>query len=325
MIRFFGDNRPFALFFLPLVVLAFHITYRLKFASYGPLDIDFGWWGSATIQQGSAFNFAELLAATFVMFNAVILNYFFNSSEFNEKNTYLPALNYVVFSALFISFYEFSGFHLASSMLIFSISQFLKLNQNQSGTLRIFNAAFFISTAATLYYPFLLLIPFGILYYLVFRPFQLSEFYFYFLGSIIPFIYLVSCCYLLNMNYPSIHFEWNPFNTKLSITHIINYAILLFLFMGSVIGVREKQSNAGNRMKKELQLVNLFVVGIFLALLFCAFLLERSLKIEFFIIPLSILYCFPLLSKRFSLGSSLLFYIFMIYGLLKFNFLDSLY
>jgi hypothetical protein len=65
-------------------------------------------------------------------------------------------------------------------------------------------------------------------------------------------------------------------------------------------------------------------VGIFFSLLFCAFLGEPSLKIEYFTIPLSILFSFPLLSKRFSFPSSLLFYLFLIYGLLKFTFLNSL-
>ena len=324
MIRFFGDNRPFALFFLPLVLLGFHLTYRLTFSAIGPLDIEFGWWGNATLEQGRSSIYTEILAATWVLMNAIALNYTFNSAELNEKNTYLPALNFVVFSALFMNFYEFSGFHLASSMIILSLSQFLKLNQNQTGTLRIFNAAFFIAIAATVYPPFVLLLPIGMLCYLIFRPFQMREFYFYILGSSIPFIYLISFYYLYDLQFTPFIYAWNPFLLNFSLTHAINTAVLFCIFVVSIIGVRHKLSNAGNRMKKEIQLINLFGVGIFFSLLFCAFLGEPSLKIEYFTIPLSILFSFPLLSKRFSLPSSLLFYLFLIYGLLKFTFLDSL-
>lgn len=324
MIRFFGDNRPFALFFLPLILLGFHLTYRLTFSAIGPLDIEFGWWGNARLEQGSSNIYAEICAATWVLMNAIALNYTFNSAEFNEKNTYLPALNFVVISALFMNFYELNGFHLASSMIILSINQFLKLNQNQAGTLRIFNAALFIAIATTVYPPFVLLIPLGILCYLIFRPFQMREFYFYLLGSAIPFIYLISFSYLYDTQSPSFAYAWNPFIVNFSLSNSINAAIVFCLFVVSLIGVRHKLSNAGNRMKKEIQLVNLFGVGIFFSLLFCAFLGEPSLKIEYFIIPLSILFSFPLLSKRFSFPSSLLFYLFLIYGLLKFTFLNSL-
>lgn len=324
MIRFFGDNRPFALFFLPLILLGFHLTYRLTFFTIGPLDIEFGWWGNARLEQGSSNIYAEICAATWVLMNAIALNYTFNSAEFNEKNTYLPALNFVVFSALFMNFYELNGFHLASSMIILSINQFLKLNQNQTGTLRIFNAALFIAIAATVYPPFVLLIPLGILCYLIFRPFQMREFYFYLLGSAIPFSYLISFSYLYNTQSPSFAYTWNPFIVNFSLSHSINSAIVFCLFVVSLIGVRHKLSNAGNRMKKEIQLVNLIGLGIFFSLLFCAFLGEPSMKIEYFIVPLSILFSFPLLSKRFSFPSSLLFYLFLIYGLLKFTFLNSL-
>jgi len=59
-------------------------------------------------------------------------------------------------------------------------------------------------------------------------------------------------------------------------------------------------------------------------LAFCDFLAEPAIKIEYFIIPLSILFTYPLLSKRLMFASSILFYIFLLFGLLKFTFLNQL-
>lgn len=324
MIRFFGDNRPLVLFFLPFVVLGFHVAYHLSVSPSGPLDIDFGWWGNLTIKQGNTNLGYEILSGCWVLLNAILLNFTFNSSELNEKNTYLPALNFVVLSAISMNFYQFNGLHLASTAIILGLYQVLQLNQNKDGAARIFNAGFFIGIAATVYPPLITLIPFGVLLYLIFRPFLLREFYFYILGCLVPFLYLISRSYLFGFSYPTYVFDWNDFIRNFTLNHAINTAILISVFVISLFGVVRKLSTAGNRVKKEIQLINTLGIGIFSALFFCIFLAEPSIKIEYFIIPLSVLFTFPLLSKRLTFASSLLFYIFLLFGLLKFTFLNQL-
>lgn len=324
MIRFFGDNRPLVLFFLPLVLLGFHIAFHLSAMPTGPLHIDFGWWGNVTIKNGNGMLSYEILAGSWVLLNAILSSYTFNSSELNEKNTYLPALNFVVLSAISMNFYQFNGLHLASTALLLGIYQCLQLNQNQDGASRIFNTGFFIGIAATVYPPFVVLIPFGILLYLIFRPFLVREFYLYALGCAIPFLYLISRSYLFDLSYPNYSFDWNDFIRDFNLNHAINLAIILCVFIVSLLGVMRKLATAGNRVKKELQLINTMGVGILTALLFCVFLAKPALKIEFFIVPLSFLFTFPLLSKRLSFASSFLFYLFLLFGLLKFTFLNQL-
>lgn len=324
MIRFFGDNRPLVLFFLPFVVLGFHVAYHLSVPISGPLDIDFGWWGNLTIKQGNTNLGYEFLSGAWVLLNAILLNFTFNSSELNEKNTYLPALNFVVLSAISMNFYLFNGLHMATTMIILGLYQFLQLNQNKDGAARVFNAGFFIGIAATVYPPMITLIPFGIFLYLIFRPFLFREFYFYVLGCLVPFLYLISRSYLFGLSYPTYVFDLNDYIRNFTLNHAINTAIIISVFVISIFGVLRKLSTAGNRVKKELQLINTLGIGIFSALFFCIFLAEPLIKIEYFIIPLSVLFTFPLLSKRLTFASSLLFYIFLLFGLLKFTFLNQL-
>jgi hypothetical protein len=144
------------------------------------------------------------------------------------------------------------------------------------------------------------------------------------LGCLVPFLYLISRSYLFGFSYPYYSFDWNDFIRNFTLNHAINTAILISVFVISLFGIVPKLSTAGNRVKKELQLINTLGIGIFSALAFCVFLAEPAIKIEYFIIPLSILFTYPLLSKRLMFASSLLFYIFLLFGLLKFTFLNQL-
>jgi hypothetical protein len=324
MIRFFGDNRPLVLLFLPLILLAFHVSYHLSNAAHGPLDIDFGFWGNLTVKQGNSIVFYEIIAASWVLFNAILLNYTYNSGEFNDKNTYLPSLIYIVLCATSMNFYAFNGLHLTNTALIITIYQIISLTQNQDGSKHIFNGGLFLGIAGTIYPPLLLLFPFGIIMYLGFRPFLLREFWFYLLGYALPFIYLISQVYIFDKEMPKLSFGWNEFMLNFHLKHAINTAIFMVVFFVGIMGAWQKFSMGGNRLKKELQLVNTFSLGLLLSLVFCIFLLTPPINLELFAIPFSLLFTYPFLSKRFTFASSLLFYLFLLFGLLKFVLLNQL-
>ena len=324
MIRFFGDNRPLVLLFLPLIILAFHFSYHLSNAAYGPLDIDFGFWGNVTIKQGNSIVLYEIIAASWVLFNAILLNYTFNSGEFNDKNTYLPSLIYIVLCATCMNFYAFNGLHLTNTALILTIYQFIGLTQHQDGSKQIFNGGIFLGLAATVYPPLIILFPFGIIMYLGFRPFLIREFWFYLLGYALPFIYLISKVYLLGNEWPKFSVGWNEFMLNFHLKNAINTAVFVVVFLVGIIGAWQKLSMGGNRLKKELQLVNTLSLGLLFSFLFCIFLLAPPMNLELFAIPFSLLFTYPFLSKRLTFASSLLFYLFLLFGLLKFVLLNQL-
>ena len=322
MIRFFGDNRPLVLFFLPLVILGFHLAYHISITPSGPMDLDFGWWGNSTIKQGRTFLSYEFYAGLWVAINAMLLSFTFNSGEFNDKITYLPALIFVMLSALTKGFFQFDGVHLSTTMLILSFYQFNQLNQNQDGAARVFNAGFFLGIASSVYPPLILMLPFGVLYYLTYRPFTFREFLLYSIGASTPFIYLISHTIFFDLEWPTFHFDLNDYIRHFQLEEGINTAIFLTLYVIGLIGIWVKLSVGGNRQKKELQLVNNYGIGILISLIFCAFISVPPLKIELFIFPLSILFTYPLLSKSLNFSASLIFYILFFFGLFKYFLLN---
>jgi hypothetical protein len=320
MIRFFGDNRPLVLFFLPLILVIFHVAFHLGGISgeTHALNLTFGWWGNFQVNEWKNSISYELLVGIWILFNAITLNYTFNSVEFNDKNTYLPSLIFIVLSSISETFYELSGFHLAMSMLILMINQFLRLDQNHDGSKRIFNGAFFLGIAITTYPPLLILTPFAVLMYLGFRPFTGRELWFYLLGVLTPLSYLYSYCYLSDLPLPSIKFGWNPFIQQVNMEVLLVGVLLISAFIIGLIGLYHKMSTAGNRFKKEVQVINSLGISLLFMLVFNVFIESPMLRIEFFIIPLSFLFTFPLLSKRFNLIASLFFYLIFFFGVLKF-------
>jgi hypothetical protein len=319
MIRFFGDNRPLVLFFLPLILVVFHVAFHLGGISgeEDAVNLTFGWWGDFQVNEWRNSISYELLVGIWILVNAVTLNYTFNSGEFNDKNTYLPALIFIVLSSMSETFYELSGFHLATSMLILMINQFLRLDQNHDGSKRIFNGAFFLGIAITAYPALIILTPFAIFMYLGFRPFTLRELWFFLLGILTPASYLFSYCYLFNLSFPSIKFGWNPYVQQVNIEVFVVGALLIIAFIIGLIGLYQKMSTAGNRFKKEVQVINSLGISLLFMLVFNVFIESPMLRVEFFIIPLSFLFTFPLLSKRINLIASLFFYLIFFFGVLK--------
>ena len=324
MIRFFGDNRPLALFFLPLIVLLYHLSYHFFYTPFGPLDLDFGWWGNTAIKNGKASLFYESLAAFWVLVNAILLNFVFNSAELNEKNTYLPSLNFIVFFALSPNFYELSGVHLAFSFLILALHQFLQLDQNKSGSSKIFNSGLFLGLASTFYPPLILLFPIGISMYLVFRPFLLSEFKFYLFGWTIPFIYLLSWSFIKDATLHFFTFGFNQNFAEATWQSTIEKAGFAAILIVGMIGVISKSRMANNRFKKEIQLVNILGASLLVSYVFSGFQLSYKIATELFILPLSIYMTFSLLTKRLQIASSLVYYILFIVGLFMFLILNLL-
>jgi hypothetical protein len=320
MIRFFGDNRPLVLFFLPLILVVFHVAFHLGGISgeEDAVNLTFGWWGDFQVNEWINSISYELLVGIWILVNAVTLNYTFNSGEFNDKNTYLPSLIFIVLSSVSETFYELSGFHLAMSMLILMINQFLRLDQNHDGSKRIFNGAFFLGIAITAYPSLLILTPFAILMYLGFRPFTGRELWFFIMGLLTPASYLFSYCYLFNAPFPSISFGWNAYVLQVTIQGIAVGILLVIAFIIGQIGLYHKISTAGNRFKKEVQVINSMGIALLFMQIFNVFIKSPILRIEFFIIPLSFLFTFPLLSKRFNLVASLFFYLIFFFGVLKF-------
>lgn len=325
MIRFFGSNRTLVLFFLPLVVLLFNLVFHLTTDFQGEATLDMGWWGTWVISDGKTSIVYLIFSAFMVLVNAVLLNYTFNSGEFNERNTYLPSLNFIVFSAFSAEFYFFNGIQITVMMVLLALNQFLQLTQTKEGAASVFNGAFFIGIGISLYPPLLFSCPFMVLMYWVIRPFHWREFWYFIAGISTPLLHLWTYRFLFQLETPLYIFDWNLFITSFSISQAITTAMLIAALIVGIFGVLGKISGAGNRLKKEIRMLTWLTVFIVCGLIISLFIQNFEVHLLLLSIPISLYFTFSQISKRLQFAANLVFYLMFVFNLLKFSILHHHY
>ncbi|MDG1428355.1 MAG: hypothetical protein P8M19_05160 [Crocinitomicaceae bacterium] len=185
MVKIFFGNRSGVLLLLPFFIASYILINW--FIGYHTAELNStGFWG---VQFNEDLWWSKISAPLLILGNALLLNNIFNRNAFMEKNIYLPALLYVVFRSFFHSFYFLSGVGVVETLLIFALMQVYKLDQNSDGRRAVFNAAFFIGLATTVYPIMMICIPFFFWIIWVLRPFQIRESALAIVGFILPLIY----------------------------------------------------------------------------------------------------------------------------------------
>lgn len=318
MIRIFTGNRPIVLFLLPLLVVFFHII------NHGFLHIQsdemepFGLWHGYAIRKWIGVIGLELLAILGVTINAITLNFVYNTNEFQDRNNYLVSLLYVVLCSFFESFYLIDGLLFAHFFLILGLFNFFKLKQNTDGQKPIFNGAFFFGMAAT-FQPYLYFVfPIFIWMYLLVKSFSFRELFLFLLGFLIPFWFAFSTLVVTNRFQDLNPFVYHTFDWRVSTSFSITGIVLLLLVSFCFIGLRDKLRTSSNRLKKQLTMFWLLLFITLISYCFDLFFYQQFNRIGTIVIPLAVLFSYPLLNKRFRFIAQILFYLIFVYNVLKF-------
>lgn len=311
MIRLFLGNRVGVLLLLPIFVIAFHYIHWITGNELDEIS-DFGLWGELSFSKITSYSWASL----FLLTNAIILNYLYNSHQFLDKNSYLISLLYVVTMSFYRAFYQFDYVLLTHFLFIMTLTQFFELKQQIDGRKYVFNAFVFIGIAATFQPLLLFFLPFFIFALLIFRPFSFREFSLAIFGFFIPFIYCFSYLWWFEIDRNlSFEIEMNIFDSSDFIWLIAAYGILIFVSYFSMRSILQKSSI---RLKKQIQVLWLFVLmGLFLGVL--NLLWKQDLNdLSIAMLFLTILLTYSFLHKTYGLLSAGVFYICLAYSMLKF-------
>lgn len=313
MLRLFLDNRIGVLLLLPVFLLLYILTNML----FTPTT--FGVSQSSSffnlIDWGSTGNtVAQFLL---LLLNAVTLNWVFNSQEFLEKNTYIISLNYILFNSFFIDFGKPSWILMSQFFLILTLALFFGIRPQNDSRKPAFNAGFLIGISLLFNSLFLLLIPIAVLMLLVVRLLNLRELFLLLLGIIAPIGLLYATQYILQ----------NEFHFPLTITwslqsfnwiQISILAILHLLLIFSIIGLRARLLKASLRLKKQVQVLNIFMFSTWILGLCTFIFLGQNSILSLMVLPLSFYFSYALLSSKLGISSHLFFYIILLSSLLKF-------
>ena len=313
MLRLFLDNRIGVLLLLPFFLLLYLLGDIIGAAPY------FGSPDTVTFAGLPHWNYWSVVSFQFfiLLINALGLNWVFNSQEFLEKNTYIISLNYLIFNSFFIDFGQFTWTPIIQSCCILILAIFFGIKPQNDARKAAFNAGFLFGVALFFSSKLIFLIPVLLIMLLVLRMFQLREILLLLLGMVTPIFLVYAFCYVMAFSFDfPYQFEWKLEELHwFEITALVLVHILLIL---SLIGLRARLLKASLRLKKQIQVLNVFTFFTWLIGLGAFLLLGQISLLSLLVLPLSFYFAYALLSSSLGISSHLFFYLFFLSTILKF-------
>ncbi len=313
MIRLFLENRIGVLFLLPVIVtIYFFLNYHTGY--YLPsVEVNLGLWNIKTLDV----TIFGLISAFLILVNAVGLNILININEFFDKNAYIVSLLYVVTMSFYHSFYSLNGSLIAHTFIILMLYQFFKLKQNIDGRAQVFNGALFAGVAATFFPPLLISLPFIITMVLIIRPFYLRETFLCIFGFGTPIIFALVYVWTSNTEINWMILD-DKTNSQLQTDFIVSMVVFAVLLTLSIFSLSARLQKSSIRLKKQIQIIwVLIILAIFLGVVDFLF-FKQIERFSLLMIPLSILLSYSFYHKNYGIVSSVVFYLTMLYSVLKF-------
>jgi hypothetical protein len=315
MVRLFLGNRPGVLLLLPFIIATYALL-NLKTGYYGQEDTtNLGVWGETVIVYPV---FLSISAAVLVFINAVGINWIYNSNEFLERNSYMPALLYVVLMSFYHSFYSIDGLLITHTLMIFMMHQLFHLNQHEDGRRNVFNGMFFAGAAATFHPPLIAMFPILCFMIWVIRPFILREFMLAILGFCIPLIYGGIFMWMSGHGIELKLLEQITDYTNKQTDFLVTAVLFTLLFLLSLLSLRSRMQKSTMRLRKLSVILRWYI---FMALILGSidfFLFRQIERFSFVMIPLAVFLPFAFINKTFGYVGNLLFYITLTYSVAKF-------
>lgn len=261
MVKLFLGNRSGILLLLPVLVLGY-VALNFFYPHHLPSSqTGFGFYGQL-LDEASLLS--QILSPLLILLNAVLINAIFNRNGFMEKNNYLPALVYVVSKSYFHSFYFFTSFGVAETFLVLAFLQIFKLDQNLDGRKSVFNAAFFVGVAASIYPMLFLFFPALFFIIWVLRPFVFRESLLTAVGFLIPLLYAGAYSTWFGIPIRGEGFFGGIGEWKFPDLYVVGGGLLILLVTGLGI-IRLKLGQSSIRLKKLFRVL-LWMIFFFLLL-----------------------------------------------------------
>lgn len=313
MIKLFLGNKTYILLLIPVFLVCYQLlNYYFEFIELVP-NQHFGLW-LENIELNAIIGI--VLASLVVLLNSFGLNLLVNRNNFYERNTYLAALIYVVFMSLFECSYFLNSTLLLHSTIIFMIHQLFELNKREDGRKNIFNAFLFFAIGVTLCPIYIFLLPMLIVSVTVIRQLSFKESLMAFSGFSIPFMYYFSITYLNGSEWRrsllSSHFEIPQKDFW-----FVPISLIVFLVL-SLFSVVFKMRQAKIQTNKQIRSLIILMLFFFLVSLYQLISFQQIDHFSLLIIPMSVLLIFAFLSDTYGMATNVLFYVVILYSVMKF-------
>jgi hypothetical protein len=190
-IRFFKSNNASALIFLPLFAIA---IWAFGFISPAIVEVKHSMpLYELIVRPFSTIHWLEtLVGLILVVGEAFLLNYIVNENEVLSKQSYLPALFYILFMSNNNDMLLLTPPLFANLFILFAINKLLSSYRKDNAFSQAFDAGLLISVATLFYFPYIVFLPLLGVSLIIMRPFNWREWVISFLGVLIPYIFVVT-------------------------------------------------------------------------------------------------------------------------------------
>lgn len=267
-IRFFKSNNAAAFIFLPLLALIIW-SFGLFLPSIPPTEHAMPFYDIISRAFSDIHWLNIIIAFVLVLTEAFLLNYIINENAILTKQSYLPALFYVLFMSNNSAMLTTHPLLFANLFMLFAIDQHLNSYRKDKAFGEAFNAGLFVAVASLYYFPYIVFVPVLGIAFILLRPFIWREWVISLMGVVLPYCFVITFYFWMD-TLPDFWYGkmFNPiireqlkfnFSTAFYFTMIIGCSILLFSF-GSLFG---GLTGGSQKSKKSLiLLIWLFVFSI---------------------------------------------------------------
>ncbi len=196
MVSFFKDKSAVSVFWLIIICCGLHV-YSLI---HPPV---------LSISQGEGFFYyllqpfenlqpytISVIYILLIFLLALQINFVCNDLQLLSKQSYTPALAFVLLSALLPAFNTISAALLSCSIFTWILYSACRLYNKPNAKSSIYDLGFLTAVSIILYYPLLPLALIVFIIFIVIRPFKLNEFFILLFGILTPFYLLISYLFL---------------------------------------------------------------------------------------------------------------------------------
>lgn len=307
ILKLYKSNSTLVIFALPIVML---VLWAPSFMTNNLIHINqsnliFDWFNI----KNPFLN--RLFAFTIIFATGVILNNQINKNEIFERNTYIPALFYVLTMSSISELQQMHPLILTNLFWVLAYRRLLNIYNQVQCKSEVFDASLFFTIGALITFPsaaIMLLLPFIAL--VVIRPFDLKEYLMPFFALLLITIYLSAYYYISQdeISYLNVQSSYYQLDLPFNWTYYVIYGLIAIVMYLSGFKLLAKSNTSSVRFRKTTSVLISFLALTFIAMVYEKLIAMNDSFLLIGAVPFSLLWSFYFFYNEKKWIGNLIFY-----------------
>jgi hypothetical protein len=139
---------------------------------------------------------ASLLAFFLLYIQAIVVNFIVNEYRMTTRQTFLPAMSFMLITSLVPEWSYLSAPLVASTIILWCVSKVFRLYNLDQANGKIYNTGLLLGLASFFFFPSVLFAICLLIGFMILRPFRLNEFILFLVGTTTPYYFYAVYLYL---------------------------------------------------------------------------------------------------------------------------------